>query len=482
MKQDSHMRRKHLLRSLNLFGLDHLDPVILASLAAESPLLLIGRHGTAKSELLNRIAAALKLKHRHYNASLIAFDDLLGFPVPNKERTALSYLRTEGDLWDAESVLLDEISRCRPEHQNKLFSIIHERRIQGLLLESLRFRWSAMNPPLSLDSLEEESESYQGSLPLDPALADRFAFIVEIPDFSEFSLEVRRDVLSKGGEIPKGKSELNDLLKAAKALLLQTGSAENSWIEDYVNQLVLPLKKAGWPISGRRAVGLKRSIAAVHAACRTLNREEQLEEAAFLAFKWGLPQRARGTRFQDSKLKAIHKLALKAVGEPKDSPILRIQSESDSVRRISFALDTSPKELSRIEFSQLVTDAYAELAVPERYLLSRHLLPVLAVHDRVTAATYELLLEPMEKLHDFIRSDTHQLYIKRDRMMNFDEILGKVSEISDGKTWNKDQLCNILYTVFAVESEVLDIDSLIALDKLWYNWFHPPETEIREAA
>ena len=65
MKQDSHMRRKHLLRSLNLFGLDHLDPVILASLADESTLLLIGRHGTAKSELLNRIAAALKLKHRH---------------------------------------------------------------------------------------------------------------------------------------------------------------------------------------------------------------------------------------------------------------------------------------------------------------------------------------------------------------------------------------------------------------------------------
>ena len=352
------MQRKYLLRSLNLFGLDHLDPVILASLAAESTLLLIGRHGTAKSELLNRIAAALKLKHRHYNASLIAFDDLLGFPVPNPERTALTYLRTEGDLWDAESVLLDEISRCRPEHQNKLFSIIHERRIQGLLLESLRFRWSAMNPPLSLDSLEDDTESYHGSLPLDPALADRFAFIVEIPDFSEFSLEVRRDVLSKGGEIPKGNSELNDLLKAAKTLLLQTGSAENSWIEDYVNQLVLPLKKAGWPISGRRAVGLKRSIAAVHAACRTLNREEQLQEAAFLAFKWGLPQRARGTRFQDSKLKAIHKLALKAVGEPKDSPILRIQSESDSVRRIAFALDTSPKELSRIEFSQL--DEYME--------------------------------------------------------------------------------------------------------------------------
>ena len=482
MKQDSHMRRKHLLRSLNLFGLDHLDPVILASLADESTLLLIGRHGTAKSELLNRIAAALKLKHRHYNASLIAFDDLLGFPVPNPERTALTYLRTEGDLWDAESVLLDEISRCRPEHQNKLFSIIHERRIQGLLLESLRFRWSAMNPPISLDSLEEDTESYQGSLPLDPALADRFSYIVEIPDFSEFSLEVRRDVLSRGGEIPKGDSGLKGLLEETQTLLVQTSSAEYCWIEDYVNQLVLPLKKAGWPISGRRAIGLKRSIAAVNASCRTLNRDEKLQDAAFLAFKWGLPQRARGTRFQDSKLKAIHKLALKAVGKPKDSPILRIQSESNSVRRIALALETSPNEVSRIEFSQLVTDAYAELAVAERYVLARHLLPVLAVHDRVTAATYELLSEPLEKLHDFIRSDTHQLNIQRERMMHFNEILGKVSEISSGKTWNADQLCNILYTVFAVEKEVIDLDNLVALDELWYSWFRPAEEELVEAA
>jgi len=141
------IKKRCLLRSLNLFGLDHLDPVILASLADCKPLLLIGRHGTAKSELLNRIAGALKLRHRHYNASLIAFDDLLGFPVPNPERSALTYLRTEGDLWDAQSVLLDEISRCRPEHQNKLFSIIHERRIQGLLLDQLSYRRSAMNPP-----------------------------------------------------------------------------------------------------------------------------------------------------------------------------------------------------------------------------------------------------------------------------------------------------------------------------------------------
>ena len=86
------------LRALNIFGLDHLEPVLLAALADEQPLLLIGAHGTAKSALLNRIAAALALEHRHYNASLISFDDLLGYPVPNAERTGLTYLRTDGDL------------------------------------------------------------------------------------------------------------------------------------------------------------------------------------------------------------------------------------------------------------------------------------------------------------------------------------------------------------------------------------------------
>ena len=110
-----------LMRRLNLFGLDFLDPIVLAALADERPLLLIGPHGTAKSELLNRLAGTLGLEHRHYNASLISFDDLLGYPVPDTERGTVKYLRTQGDLWDAQCVFLDEISRCRPETQNKLF-------------------------------------------------------------------------------------------------------------------------------------------------------------------------------------------------------------------------------------------------------------------------------------------------------------------------------------------------------------------------
>ena len=121
-------------RRLGLYGLGGIAPVLVAALATEEPLLLIGPHGTAKSLLLTRVAAALGLEFRHYNASLLNFDDLVGFPLPGKDGR-LEYIKTPAAVWGAGAVIFDEISRCRPDIQNKLFPIIHERRVQGISLE-----------------------------------------------------------------------------------------------------------------------------------------------------------------------------------------------------------------------------------------------------------------------------------------------------------------------------------------------------------
>lgn len=61
-----------LTQPLGLEGWSELEPVVLAALASEDPLLLIGKHGSAKSFLLERLAKALKLDFRCYNASLIS--------------------------------------------------------------------------------------------------------------------------------------------------------------------------------------------------------------------------------------------------------------------------------------------------------------------------------------------------------------------------------------------------------------------------
>ena len=141
-------RRSHL-SSLGAYGFEAQEPIILAALVTGDPLLLIGRSGTGKTFLLNSISEALGLAHRHYNASLLSFDDLVGFPYPDEGRTSVRFLETPATIWGAESVLIDEISRCKPEHQNRLFSLVHERRIQGLRLPQLRYRWAAMNPELT---------------------------------------------------------------------------------------------------------------------------------------------------------------------------------------------------------------------------------------------------------------------------------------------------------------------------------------------
>src|SRR3954467_773345 len=179
-------RKSAHLPGLGVYGVDSIEPLILSALVTEDPLLLIGPSGTGKTFLLNSLSEALGLEHRHYNASLISFDDLVGFPYPDDEKASVRFLETPATVWGAESVLVDEMSRCKPEHQNRLFSLVHERRIQGLALTQLRFRWAAMNPCTTDQSAGEE---YLGSEPLDPALADRFAVITDVGDWDALSDE-----------------------------------------------------------------------------------------------------------------------------------------------------------------------------------------------------------------------------------------------------------------------------------------------------
>ena len=128
------------LQELGVFGFDRFETIILAALVTEDPMMLIGRSGTGKTFLLNSLSEALGLEHRHYNASLISFDDLVGFPYPDAENSGVKFLETPATVWGAESVLIDEISRCKPEHQNRLFSLVHESIMKLIGIYWFRFR------------------------------------------------------------------------------------------------------------------------------------------------------------------------------------------------------------------------------------------------------------------------------------------------------------------------------------------------------
>src|ERR1700692_5073032 len=89
-----------LTRPLGLLGWETLEPVLMGALTTGDPLLLIGKHGTGKSFLLERLAQALGLVYRFYNASLINYDDLVGIPGPDETRSSLPYSAQTTRIWD----------------------------------------------------------------------------------------------------------------------------------------------------------------------------------------------------------------------------------------------------------------------------------------------------------------------------------------------------------------------------------------------
>ena len=202
-------------------------------------------------------------------------------------------------------MIFDEISRCRPDIQNKLFPIVHERRVQGLLLEDLKYRWAAMNPPVA----EDDETGYIGSEPLDTALADRFAFIVEMPGWKSLSeAEQTAVILADPGEWDRSAAAgLTSLLGTARASAAVLQSTIGESVAVYVRTLMALLDQAGVELSPRRGGMLLRSILAVHAAALAIEPTSKPGDSALLALMNGLPQRAQGFSVPNTKVLAAHK-------------------------------------------------------------------------------------------------------------------------------------------------------------------------------
>lgn len=460
------------LRQLKLFGFDYLDPVMIAALADERPLLLIGPHGTAKSEMLNRLAAALGLEHRHYNASLLNFDDLMGYPIPDREQGRLDFLQTPASIWGAESVFLDEISRCRPEAANKLFSIIHESRIQGIELPGLRYRWSAMNPPPHEDLPADDAELYLGSMPLDPALADRFAWVLPIPAIDELSARARRQIIAHGGDTPSAGLDIDGLLRSTRRNFMKTPAAEKSWVVGWVDALIDALREMQLPISGRRALILRDSPLWIRAAARVLGRGMSLDAAAFLALQHGLPQRAEGRTIDTDALSAAHRMASQLAGEPPDGIWRSIRAARDPARRIALGLQAPEEVVDNAKLSGLISDTISGLPIDRRWALSLLLLRHPSV-ARVDAPTLEILARPLERVISFSVEEEHRIRARRSRAGIWNDILTEISKLQKERDPDAVELGNLYYTLFAVEEEDFDAPKLSASFRKWRGLLEP---------
>ena len=353
--------KRHFLRQLRVFGFDAVEPVILAALISEDPLLLIGKAGTGKTFLLNSLSEALGLEHRHYNASLLSFDDLIGFPAPDATGDTIRFLQTPATIWKAESVLIDEISRCKPEIQNKFFSLIHERKIQGMPLDRLRYRWAAMNP-LTMD-VAEGADQYEGSIALDQALADRFAFILTVPDWLQLTDEEKDLVINPAGEAAinaTSKAFIGWIANLRKEFLKRLSKSDADII--LYSRLVSTLLSLGKTrISPRRARLLARNITAVLIAAEALYGplpEAQKVSMMRLALSYSLPHRAWIDELSEHAIDAAHAEAMAVLKDPdrQERWLTNFRLQGHLPSRVSMLLEDGPdrdtRSLGLLQFLQ----------------------------------------------------------------------------------------------------------------------------------
>ena len=194
----------------------------------------------------------------------------------------------------------------------------------------------------------------------------------------------------------------------------------------------------------------------------------------------GLPQRAQGRVIEASKLTAIHRSAVQQAGEAESAPMRRIRALPDPVARVAEGLRLYGEGVDKTELSTLVSEAFAQLTLPRRYLFARHVLPLAAACDGLNAPAYDLLAAPMAKVAAMCAQRQHSIAVSRSEMPRWNELSKRIARLGRGDA-DEIQLGNLFLTLALVEKEDFDADALTALDAEWRDVV-PGDSDEREAA
>ncbi len=321
-----HMMGLPSLSELGIYGMEAQSIAIIISLVNGSPLLLVGAPGVAKTLLIKKLAHVLGLKFHYYDASKALFEDIIGFPNPEslKEGT-LRYVHSEMSLWDKEIILVDEISRANPSSQNKWLEIIREKSLMGKPLTRLRYVFAAMNPP-----------EYTGTYPLELSLADRFSFIVDVPEPYEMSEgdlerligECRSQQIGGFGDGNGDLVKQREIWRDTISLMRQTiplveekyGGKIRRYVKRYLHYFTYlcqsRFEDRPVSLSGRRLVFLKENLVGLFAYFLLKYeqiRYRRIEKTVEMVVYWSIPHRITEIDLPNHIVVQSHKRAWKEV-------------------------------------------------------------------------------------------------------------------------------------------------------------------------
>ena len=231
-----------------LFGWDYLEPIIIGSIALEENILFLGKHGTGKSSLARFLASAISDENNKMKLMKYAMDkenllSMVGCPNPEKLRVGkLDYATHERSIFNADIVLMDEITRASKENQNMVLEMLEERTVFG---KPLKYRFVVATA---------NDETYKGAMKLDAALLDRFVAVIPVPDLmgvksvltaEEIFEMINLNLFKRDITLKDSNKSLNDLIKNTQENIkkLWKSSAKDS-IQSFASKFFAILKSS----------------------------------------------------------------------------------------------------------------------------------------------------------------------------------------------------------------------------------------------
>ncbi|MCZ7535036.1 MAG: hypothetical protein M5T61_03185 [Acidimicrobiia bacterium] len=212
-----------------------------------------------------------------------------------------------------------------------------------------------MNPAAPDDVEGAIGDVYHGAEPLDPALADRFPFVVTVPTWGELMPEDRRRVVS--GDDRVDADAVRRLVDECRSTLASTQSDTREPVVRWAVAIVDHLGHADIALSPRRARMLVDSTLAVHAARSVLGGGPDsggIDVSAEVALRCGLPQTVGEKPPSPAVVVAAHRQAWGIAMLADDDPRRWIFEEPDRLARVKLGVALGVDEP---ELAQLVTQA-----------------------------------------------------------------------------------------------------------------------------
>lgn len=253
------------LDSIGIFGWARIERVLMSAIVAGKPILLIGPHGTNKTNFSRAASHALirECRFKPYNTPVLKDEELVGILNPLRlKKGELEYIKTPTTIWGVDAVSLEEITRASPFIVNKCYEIVQSKTVNGKPT-NVKYVFATANPPQS--SRAGYSTSY-----LDLAMASRFACVVT-PEAKDFSAADMSSVIDMAldGRVERFDKELlrsdwgepfRDAIARAKASYAKWSNKKHN---QKINQVTRDLcKKLNYEWQLRDMQGFARMVKA----------------------------------------------------------------------------------------------------------------------------------------------------------------------------------------------------------------------------